>query len=85
MLPGICGIGILIVVAVMMIAATVHFSLDELNDTDFEGDARHRSAYDHYTDHSIREKRTFFSVMTVTAALLLSTTISMAFTLAEVP
>ncbi len=59
--PGICGLLMIIVFAVQIISATVHFALDELNDTDFSEEENTKKFYDIYTDDYLRDKRTFFT------------------------
>ncbi|MCR5545194.1 MAG: hemolysin family protein [Lachnospiraceae bacterium] len=63
MLPGICGLVIVIVFALQIISSLFYFTVDELNDTDFSEDDENKTYYDYYTDDYFKVKGTFLSVV----------------------
>ena len=63
MLPGICGIVILLIFIIQIISSLVCFTLEELNDTDFSEDDRDSFYYNYFSDGEFQVKGSFWSVL----------------------
>ena len=63
MLPGICGIVILIIFVIQIISSLVCFTLEELNDTDFSEEDSDRFYYDYFSDGEFQLKGSFWTVI----------------------
>lgn len=63
MLPGICGILILLIFVILLISSFVYFTLEKLNDTDFSEEDENKRYYEYFSDKDFNVKGSFWSIV----------------------